>query len=275
MAKVTAGNGGLIFDFKYHPAIVDGLKAQIPPTDRKFDPAAKNWIISPKYGKVIQDLVLLHLGETILLPVLSNSNIKILRVIEVRYIGGCKARDDSSVSAFGWAGNQWSVVFPEQTLRDWFEAGPSSEPVRGTDTLYSVLGIPRRIGAEDIKTAYFRVAKQVHPDHNKEPDAHEQFLKVQHAYAVLSNPNQRARYDAGLALEASIKKQERTPDYSVSAGAYRSPLKNGLIMVKGVETIGRVIVSKIMAWEDITDAQGRVLVSSWAIGAKVPTEVWC
>ena len=37
----------------------------------------------------------------------------------------------------------------------------------------------------------------------------------------------------------------------------------------------REIVSKIMAWEDITDAQGRTLVTSWAMGAKVPTEVWC
>ena len=194
-ATVISGQGGLIVNTPYNPAFVDGLKAQIPPTDRRFDPASKAWVVSSKFGNVIQDLVLLHLGEKLVLPVLISAPLKILRVIDVRYIGQCKPRDDGSSTASGWFNNQWSVVFPEQVLRDWFEAGSTTTTVN-TTTLYSILGVPRLIGVADIKTAYFRVAKQVHPDHNREPDAHEQFLAVQHAYQVLSDPGKRARYDA-------------------------------------------------------------------------------
>jgi len=279
MARVTAGAGGLIFDFKYNPAIVDGLKAQIPPTDRKFQPNPSgkggNWIISPKYGNVLQDLVLLHLGEKIIIPVLSNSIAKIVRVVDVRYIGQCKPREDGSVSAFGWSENQWSIIFPEQSLRDWFEAGPANSVAGGTTTLYSVLGAKRADDADALKAAYRKMVLLTHPDRNKDADAQEQFLKVQHAWEVLSNPNKRARYNAGLALEATLKKQDGGSHYSVASGAaYRSPLKSGLIMVQGVETIGRVVVEKIMLWRDIKDAQGRLLVTSWPMGAKVPTEVW-
>jgi DnaJ-class molecular chaperone len=47
------------------------------------------------------------------------------------------------------------------------------------------------------------MAMQWHPDRCREPDARRQFDAIKHAYDVLST--KRAKYDAGLALQASLK----------------------------------------------------------------------
>ena len=275
MAKtsITPGQGGLVFSFPYNPAMVAGLKAQVPPADRRYEPTTHSWIISTQYGGALQDLVKIHLGETVQIPALPAKGGKVLKTIEVRYVGQCKAREDGSVTAFGWAGGNWSIVFPEQTLRDWFEAGPATATMNEA-TLYSILGAKAASSMDELKTSYRRAALTWHPDRCKDVDAHEMFLKIQHAYQILSDPRKRERYDAGLRLEASIKKNDANQFTAVQPGAYRAPLKSGLLMVEGIETIGRVIVEKILIWDDVVDAQGRVLVTSWPMGAKQPQEVW-
>lgn len=60
---------------------------------------------------------------------------------------------------------------------------------------YSVLGVPRDAGKEDIKQAYRRLARQYHPDVNKESGAEERFKEINRAYEILSEPESRARYD--------------------------------------------------------------------------------
>ncbi len=62
---------------------------------------------------------------------------------------------------------------------------------------YQVLGVEREASAEDIKRAYRKLARQLHPDVNKEAEAEEKFKQVTHAYEVLSDPQQRASYDMG------------------------------------------------------------------------------
>lgn len=62
---------------------------------------------------------------------------------------------------------------------------------------YQVLGVDRDASAEDIKKAYRRLARQLHPDVNKEDGAEEKFKHVTHAYEVLSDPQSRANYDMG------------------------------------------------------------------------------
>jgi len=64
---------------------------------------------------------------------------------------------------------------------------------------YDVLGVSRDASESDIKKAYRRLARELHPDVNAAPDAAERFKDVTHAYDVLSDPDQRRRYDAGPA----------------------------------------------------------------------------
>ena len=62
---------------------------------------------------------------------------------------------------------------------------------------YDVLGVQRDASDADIKKAYRRLARELHPDVNPSPDAAERFKDVTHAYDVLSDPEQRRRFDAG------------------------------------------------------------------------------
>ncbi|GAA1846937.1 molecular chaperone DnaJ [Microbacterium koreense] len=62
---------------------------------------------------------------------------------------------------------------------------------------YEVLGVSREATPEEIKKAYRRLARELHPDVNPGEDASERFKLVTHAYDVLSDPEQRARYDRG------------------------------------------------------------------------------
>jgi curved DNA-binding protein len=61
---------------------------------------------------------------------------------------------------------------------------------------YQVLGVPRDASQEEIQQAYRKLARAYHPDLNKDPGAEERFKDISEAYAVLSDPAERKRYDA-------------------------------------------------------------------------------
>lgn len=62
---------------------------------------------------------------------------------------------------------------------------------------YETLGVSREATPEEIKKAYRRLARELHPDVNPSEEASERFKGVTHAYDVLSDPEQRQRYDMG------------------------------------------------------------------------------
>lgn len=61
---------------------------------------------------------------------------------------------------------------------------------------YEVLGVSRGASADEIKTAYRRLARRYHPDVNpNDPEAEDKFKEVGAAYSVLSDPDRRMRFD--------------------------------------------------------------------------------
>ena len=61
---------------------------------------------------------------------------------------------------------------------------------------YEALGVARDASSDDIKKAFRRLARELHPDANPDsPEAEAKFKEVALAYEVLSNPERRERYD--------------------------------------------------------------------------------
>lgn len=85
---------------------------------------------------------------------------------------------------------------------------------------YEVLGVPKAAGAEEIKSAYKKLAFQFHPDRNKEPGAEAKFKELSEAYAVLSDDKKRKLYDQ-YGKEGFSQQFTQEDIFRGSAGTFR------------------------------------------------------
>mgnify|MGYP000907650139 FL=1 len=273
-ARIIQTANDLQFYSPFDRLLVADLKSRIPYNERRWDGNSKCWIVTSNNLNTLKMLCNQYLGsEPSIQGQLGSIQTKPqTKLLNVRYIGTPKDRGNGEKSAFGHDGNEWSIVFPELVLRQWFEGGNAT--VDTTDlTLYGVLNLKRDCAGTDIKSAWRRMAKRYHPDVNKDDDAAEMMQRINEAYEVLNNPLKRKKYDAGLVLAASLnqKPQDRLSAFS---NIWRPPERCGFILATGEYMLGRFVISQIHQWEPIKDAFGRELVTSWPIGADIYQENW-
>src|SRR5450432_4141873 len=88
---------------------------------------------------------------------------------------------------------------------------------------YAILGVKKDAGADEIKSAYRRLARKYHPDVSKEKDAEEKFKEMGYAYETLKDPEKRAAYDQ-LGSHAAGQEFRPPPDwgqqFSQSEGSF-------------------------------------------------------
>jgi hypothetical protein len=254
----------------YNVAFLAAFKAEIPAGARRWNNADKAWIVAPKYGKTLRRLILDHYQFNVSVPVIATVAKEETRLLKLLYLGTPKDRGGDIAVAYGWVGGGWTTSWPLPVLRAWFEPSVDGERPGDAPTLYAVLGLKRTAAGADIKAAWRKLARRWHPDMNSDPDATAQMVRVNEAYEVLSDGPKRARYDAGLKLQAAA----RGAAPPSSPGSWRPPYRCGLVQVRGVEEVGRFSARRILGWRDIVDAQGRILVTFWKWGDDRFSERW-
>ena len=81
---------------------------------------------------------------------------------------------------------------------------------------YQILHISRLASKDEIKAAYYALARKYHPDINKSPDAADMFREINEAYSVLKRPEKKGKYDYELKAEEEDSRRSNDNNYSFS-----------------------------------------------------------
>jgi curved DNA-binding protein CbpA len=115
---------------------------------------------------------------------------------------------------------------------------------------YALLGVGSDASAREIRRAYRRLARRHHPDVNPRPDGHSRFAELAHAYAILNDPAERARYDEMLRRPALA-----SPPATPRAPVVPQPFRRGILELSSRE-------ARHLARHPVTlrDGHGRLIV---------------
>jgi curved DNA-binding protein len=81
---------------------------------------------------------------------------------------------------------------------------------------YEILGLKHNASSTEIRRAYRKLVRRIHPDVNPSPQAEESFKKISQAYDTLSDDNKRASYDQKLKYEKGQRDTDRSSSYQRS-----------------------------------------------------------
>jgi len=141
----------------------------------------------------------------------------------------------------------------------------------GELTCYELLGVDRQAGGAEIKRAYLRAAKRLHPDalarlgqEDVKEQANELFAQIARAYRTLSNPDERRSYDASLDGHSAV-------DANQVAQA-EALFRKGEILLKSGNFLGALefLEAAVQIWPEEADYQAAL---GWALYRKNPPEL--
>ncbi|KAG0368216.1 hypothetical protein BC939DRAFT_466308 [Gamsiella multidivaricata] len=111
-------------------------------------------------------------------------------VLGPKRIGTHAAQLGSALKGHGSAIGSAPSILSQQ--RSFHASAPTSASQQDP---YTLLGVKKTASQSEIKKAYYQLAKQYHPDTNKDPAAREKFVQIQEAYEILSDEQKKAQYD--------------------------------------------------------------------------------
>jgi hypothetical protein len=269
MSQIThERNGTFTVSFTYNEEFKDWLKDTVHWKERKYN-GDRTWSVAGKHFKVIKAGMEKHFGycDVVGSPS-SDQGGRRVDTFTLDYLGALKERDGGIYTAYGCIGSQFDAVFTKEAIEKFFQTGDLSDPISAT-SLYAVLGVHTKADPDEIKKAYRRGARTWHPDVCKEPDAAQQFMRLEEAYKVLSAPLTRKKYDFALKHSNELvgKRVELNKgDYNPGAAGvlWKPSVKCGVVKAMIEPQLGsRFVVVEILDWRDQVNPDGLTRVTYW------------
>ena len=118
---------------------------------------------------------------------------------------------------------------------------------------YDRLGLPISASAEDLRQAFRVLSKRYHPDTTSLPlgEAEAAFQALQHAYGVLSDPEQRRRYDALLLAAQQLPASQPVQRVVLREPELRRPLSGGewlALLLLALAAVFALVLGVCLAW---------------------------